>query len=796
MAIHAVSLIAICFLATSAAYQPCGVGQCKVAPVRGDLVVKFQQLASEKDVRLVYFNLEFGNDSFHPLESNERFLAKRWIWAKTIREPMLHMTNNEYDVYSLGLLTRQKRYMSVRLKEQPTGCLTYLNTSCQDNVVGEMLLGNVTAISYGNHLPQDNCVCTMRKQHSSGEEGKPLCCSVQKIIERNDTIVRCGIALENDWFVKPFTGIFVLLLLILFLYSPAIPLLIPGWFFNLKDEYEKEKKLEQQLRHNRVSPNEQDIEMTEIGQTSRQTTQLKNDTEDENSDILAETDSEFEDNSSAHHEDQELSKLEIPVDDDSPITVRDLLKNYIIEELPLIPMNFNLKLFLLFFVLFPFFLHLKLAVILFYNQEYHQEAYRKHENCKEAGGQLFDVCFMAQFEWQAVLSNWHIIAAPAYVLLLVVCAFIRPKDLLYRKGSAKTVCIFSLCNSPSLGQEMVEHLKAQRQGVYLLFFFMPVLYMKSLMEWLMKLTLRGRTGEPRRRRALRFLCVFLCVFPGLIIGAALSVIFIMILLVALFSLIFFLSPYATFIFFTIRKLKETEIALAKTCYKHIGSSSIRLTSFAIFVLTFTMVSFMMYITLTISVTFMTQTVLFTIMGLALNYEFATPYVVFILVVAGNIYLCYSNLQSRYKEIKCMISKYWKEETRDSQCITCSDNRTIPKELFWWVTDDPSQILPWTNEVCCMLRDMALIVFFLCLSFLAISTFKNLEDISALVSTFFVFISGVIPTLIFKRFTANEKFSGWNKIIIDNKIKEAVHEYVTYLSRSSEITNRPSLEMTS
>lgn len=796
MAIHAVSLIAICFLATSAAYQPCGVGQCKVAPVRGDLVVKFQQLASEKDVRLVYFNLQFGNDSFHPLESNERFLAKRWIWAKTIREPMLHMTNNEYDVYSLGLLTRQKRYMSVRLKEQPTGCLTYLNTSCQDNVVGEMLLGNVTAISYGNHLPQDNCVCTMRKQHSSGEEGKPLCCSVQKIIERNDTIVRCGIALENDWFVKPFTGIFVLLLLILFLYSPAIPLLIPGWFFNLKDEYEKEKKLEQQLRHNRVSPNEQDIEMTEIGQTSRQTTQLKNDTEDENSDILAETDSEFEDNSSAHHEDQELSKLEIPVDDDSPITVRDLLKNYIIEELPLIPMNFNLKLFLLFFVLFPFFLHLKLAVILFYNQEYHQEAYRKHENCKEAGGQLFDVCFMAQFEWQAVLLNWHIIAAPAYVLLLVVCAFIRPKDLLYRKGSAKTVCIFSLCNSPSLGQEMVEHLKAQRQGVYLLFFFMPVLYMKSLMEWLMKLTLRGRTGEPRRRRALRFLCVFLCVFPGLIIGAALSVIFIMILLVALFSLIFFLSPYATFIFFTIRKLKETEIALAKTCYKHIGSSSIRLTSFAIFVLTFTMVSFMMYITLTISVTFMTQTVLFTIMGLALNYEFATPYVVFILVVAGNIYLCYSNLQSRYKEIKCMISKYWKEETRDSQCITCSDNRTIPKELFWWVTDDPSQILPWTNEVCCMLRDMALIVFFLCLSFLAISTFKNLEDISALVSTFFVFISGVIPTLIFKRFTANEKFSGWNKIIIDNKIKEAVHEYVTYLSRSSEITNRPSLEMTS
>lgn len=792
MAIHAVSLIAICFLATSAAYQPCGVGQCKVAPVRGDLAVTFQQLASEKDVRLVYFNLEFGNDSFHPLESNERFLAKRWIWAKTIREPMLHMTNNEYDVYSLGLLTRQKRYMSVRLKEQPTGCLAHLNTSCQDNVVGEMLLGNVTAISYGNHLPQDNCVCTMRRQHSSGEEGKPLCCRVQKIIERNDTIVGCGIALENDWFVKPFTGIFVLLLIILFLYSPAIPLLIPDWFFNLKDEYEKEKKLEQQLRHNRVSPNEQDIEMTEIGQTSRQTTQIENDTDGEDSDSSTETDTEFGENSSAHHKDQELSKFEIPVDDDSPITVCDLLRDYI-EDHPLIHMNFNLKLFLLLFVVYPFFAHLKLAVILFYNLEHHQEVYRKLKNCKGVRRQLFSVCWGKGFKWEAVLWHWNITVATA-VLVLVVCAFIRPKDLLYRKGSAMICCPFN-CKSASLGQEIVQHLEEQRQLVYSVFLTLVEQYMDLLTACLKKLTLRGRTRESRRRRALRSLCVFLSVFPGLIIGVAIGAYFILILLLALLSIMAVCSPYITFLLFMIRKLKETEIALKKTCYKHIGFYSIRLTSFAILGITFTIVSSMMYITVLISLPFMIQIILFTIMGLVLNYEFATPYVVFFLVVAGNIYLCYSNLQSRYKEIKCMISKHWEEETRDLQCITCSDNSTIPKELFWRITDYPTEILPWTNEVCCMLRDMALIVLFLCLSFLAISTFKKLEDISALVSTFFVFISGVIPTLTFKRFTTKEKFTGWSKIKIDNKIKEAVHKYVTYLSRSSGITNRPSLEMT-
>ena len=50
----------------------------------------------------------------------------------------------------------------------------------------------------------------------------------------------------------------------------------------------------------------------------------------------------------------------------------------------------------------------------------------------------------------------------------------------------------------------------------------------------------------------------------------------------------------------------------------------------------------------------------------------------------------------------------------------------------------------------MLRDMALIVLFLGLFFFAILVFETMEEISALVSTFFVFISGVIPTLIFKR----------------------------------------------
>ena len=70
--------------------------------------------------------------------------------------------------------------------------------------------------------------------------------------------------------------------------------------------------------------------------------------------------------------------------------------------------------------------------------------------------------------------------------------------------------------------------------------------------------------------------------------------------------------------------------------------------------------------------------------------------------------------------------------------------------------------------------MALIVLFLGLFFFAVLVFETMEEISAVVSTFSVLLSGVIPSLIF---TKKKQFSGWDKIKIDNKIKEAVRAYV-------------------
>ena len=732
MAIYAIFLIAVCLSATSAVHKVCGVGQCKLVLVGQNPAVKFQQLVSEEGVRLVYFNLEIGNNSVHPLESNERLLAKRWIWAKTIQEPMLRMTDTEYDIYSLGLLTRQKRYMSVQLEEKPPTCLSQLNTSCQDNVVGEALLGNITNLSPGNRLPQTGSVCTYHKSNSSSQEGwKFLCCSAQNNAERNHMIIRCGLALGNVWFTKPFKAVYILLTFILFWYSPAIPLLIPDWLFNVQHERDKEIN------------------------------------------SAAETDSEYEEISPPYHEkeDQELSKFEIPVDDNSPITVSALLGDYI-EELPQIQISFNLKLFFFIFVVFPIFLHLKLAVVYFYNLEYYQESSRKRQQPCTQDGHFFTICLSLLFDFR---SQWKptFVTTTAFIssiLLFVVIAFIKPKDLL----------------KPPFGQLIAEVLERQSQCVFNFTHSMMEQYMSKLI----KLSLSGRTGKSRLRRACRFMCDFLLIFPVFLFRATLSIVFILIFLIGLLGIFVLLSPFVQLIFFVF--FKTNEINILKLIVKAGGCCFI-LQRIIVFVL-----SFLMYVSLLVavfvpSVLFITNIFFLTIVGLVLNYEFVTPYVVFISVVAANIYLCYSNLQSRYREVKGMILNHWEEETKDLSWIKCRNKGTIPKKLFWSVcgneedneeSDSKMQILPLRTEIFFMLRNVALIVSFLCLFFLAILFFETVEEISALVSTFFVFISGVIPKLIFKRFTKKKKFSGRDKIKIDNKIKQAVRAYV--LSKMKEI----------
>ena len=114
MAVQAVSLVIVSILASSVQSESaCNETQCTLLPVKRDVVRKFQTLAAEKGVRIIYLNLEIGNDSYHPLESKERYFARRWVWANTKSEPMLALRFDS-DVYSLGLLKNQMRHLTVR----------------------------------------------------------------------------------------------------------------------------------------------------------------------------------------------------------------------------------------------------------------------------------------------------------------------------------------------------------------------------------------------------------------------------------------------------------------------------------------------------------------------------------------------------------------------------------------------------------------------------------------------------------------------------------------------------------
>ena len=823
MAIYAVFLIAVCLSATSAVHKPCGVGQCKLVLVGQNPAVAFQQLASEDGVRLVYLNLEIGNNSVHPLESDERFLPKRWIWAKTIREPMLLMTDDAHDIHSLGLLRRQKRYMTVQLAEQPAGCLANLNVSCQDNIVGKTLLSNVTNLSHGNRLPPTDCVCSFHTKKMYREGWEILCCSVKEITERNSTVYRCGIAPENDWFVKPFHIISFFLRNILLYYGLAIPLLLPDWVFNLEREWSKEKEEkventmkskdntgedsynpkeldrryernvfvvhededEQEIKDNPVSPNQQEI--VSIVETE-QTRKLEDDTsEDWQTDSSEELDRICEDKLSAVHEAQKEINFEIPIDDMSPITLCALLSDFV-KTLPRIHMNFNLRLLLLFFVLFPIVVHIKLAVIFFYELEFYHEVYRKFNFS------MSDILNLeSEFSFQSIASeNWRTIVweqigiginAAVYCSLFVILTLVRPKDLLCRRALGLSIYGVSF-ESVSLGEDIVQNLTIQRPLLCELSSSVLKLYMIVLKKCFMKLTLRCSRGT-RLKRAHRSWYVTLCFFPGFLLATTFGIASLLIFLIMFVLLLLLTSPLATVLAFVVKKAIYTTTDLTRSFSRHITFKPIVwvLVIVSYLIILFTFLYFSTSV-ISSSVQVMINTFLFTIMAVVLNVEFVTPYVAFILVVAGNVHLCFLNLQKRYKEVKDMISKHWEEQTTNLFWIKCSNNGTITKELFWSVCsneddgdDFEEQILPLRTEICFMLRDMALIILFLGLFFFAVLVFETIEEISALVSTVFVFISGVIPQLIFKTSTKKKQFSGWDKIKIDNKIKKAVRAYV-------------------
>ena len=245
-------------------------------------------------------------------------------------------------------------------------------------------------------------------------------------------------------------------------------------------------------------------------------------------------------------------------------------------------------------------------------------------------------------------------------------------------------------------------------------------------------------------------------------GLALGAMCLLLFFVALFSVLLFYSPFAT-LFFVLR-VKLVEI------WANRSNKYVRYCLFLLFNILFFLVYLFFIFAISISIAFIIRIFGFTIMGLVLNAKILAPYVAFFFVVTTNIYLCYANLQGKYKEIKGLILQFWQNESQTER----SNRDTIPSNLFWFVSE---RAFPLRGEICMMFVEMAAILAFLLLAECSIIFFGNTYKISTVVSTIAVFVSGVIPGLFSaKGLTKRENFSGWRKIKLKREIETAVKEF--------------------
>ena len=212
-------------VSTAAAVQNCSLVNCKVLPVGENIASEFRLKASEKGVRMIYLNLNIGNNSYSPLELQDEFQPDRWVWARSNKEPMLSLPY-DYDILSQGLLNYQVRSMTLPLRDEPSGCLAELNSTCQNIAVGKALLDNVTMESNSGVV----CVAMIEKivhKHYDARSIKYHCCRL------NASSINCDLLVEGSNWYQAIQTFLIFLAVVLMFYFPALPLLLPDSIFSI-----------------------------------------------------------------------------------------------------------------------------------------------------------------------------------------------------------------------------------------------------------------------------------------------------------------------------------------------------------------------------------------------------------------------------------------------------------------------------------------------------------------------------------------------------------------------------------
>ena len=754
------SVACVCYLASPAASeQNCSVKNCKVLPVGEDLESEFRLKASEKGVRIIYLNLKIGNNSYNPLDLPDEIVPNSWMWAPSITEPMLSLPL-DFDVLSLGLLNYQVRSMTVPLRDKPSGCLAGLNSTCQNMAVGSALLDNVTRGSSVKLSRRTEVVCVLiikKELHSNYRSIKYHCCGF------NVSRINCNFPVVNsNWFKAIDLFLAVLSTLVIF-YSPALLLLLPDCIVNLKNEFASENDTENQ----QTNGEQADSTALPTADGNQQTPENQNEEVDrDNGQERPTADGNQQTPENQNEEVDRDNGEELPADDASPITCSTLFLQCV-QRLPGLKMSFNLKLAVLLFCIYPFPVYVQLGFYLNSKQQYIHQRLTKVPPWEGNEISDFSLFFINP-------ENTFYLAVVALTFLMAAL-FLRPKDFFLPK---ETYCILCAAVHPflpvdipalptaqlnrtsvTLGEKMIQHMKILREVVYFSMFKYFNLQNECL-KILVSLSCYLKGSRP-----LSILVLIFYTFYALFLSIGFGALCLLPLVLLIFGLQF-LSPLMTVYFFSMLKIS---IKL-KNLIRYSPPQSLILCMCIVSGLYLGFIIYTLIFVAADSFGFIADLIGFTIMGLVLNVEIVTPYVAFLIVVITNVYFCYANFQRSYMEVKGYILKYWQQE---SDTTDSGEQNTIPENLFWSVSN---QVLPVKNEICRMFGRIAVILIFLFLTISSIIFFGNEYDISTLVSTIAVFISGAIPSLFFKGLTGGKNLVGWKKIKLEREIKKEVKNF--------------------
>ena len=439
----------------------------------------------------------------------------------------------------------------------------------------------------------------------------------------------------------------------------------------------------------------------------------------------------------------------IPVDDASPMTFSTLLLKCS-EAMPDVGLSFNIKLFVVYVFVFPCFIYLQLGLYNTLKKTHINESIKRRISV----GKIFT----KHIHW-AIFAAFGVKEIIWFVTLtftsLSVVLFLRPKHFIFKQGTSCRICKEDETNrdsNHSLGDEIVLHLK-----------IVPDRLKKVILKFKCLLRPLPICREKHKTKVYFFFRSIFILFT-LLLRVVFGAICLPFILVWSLFVVLWYSPLPVILWFFVvnePRLGRSDAANVDVCknsllksYAFFGSMS--------FCYTIVMVIVM-------SCGFINKVLGYTIAGLVLNEDVITPYVAFFFVVTTNIYLCYANMQNKYMEVKEMILKRQKELEINSN----DPEGTIRTELFCFVCD---KVLPIKSEICRMFCNMALILLFLFLVVYSITVFGNEYKVSAVFSTIYVFIGGLIPALVFKGLTRGKKFIGWAKIRIEREIETAVNEY--------------------